>query len=259
LKAEASDPDGVVTQVQFWVETSFETNLLGVATRAPFTALWSFGEGATIDVHRGYWTVKAIATDDAGARSESGPVNMFYFTGVAPFPVVEMLFPKNRELVAAQAPFEFQAEQFASLGDTGPIQFFVGTNQVGSVDDGTPFSAATPPRSVIVSNLVEGEYKLTVRYGGQNGSRCISCQLATNTIRVVRLGVRTPVLTSDGQVQFEVVTSFPGRETIIQASSNLLDWLAVSTNRPCTNAFTFSEPFAANRAQRFYRVWLPWE
>jgi peptidyl-tRNA hydrolase len=112
---------------------------------------------------------------------------------------------------------------------------------------------------VIVSNLVEGEYKLTVRYGGQNGSRCISCQLATNTIRVVRLGVRTPVLTSDGQVQFEVVTSFPGRETIIQASSNLLDWLAVSTNRPCTNAFTFSEPFAANRAQRFYRVWLPWE
>jgi len=256
LQAEATDSDGFVTRVEFWVET----NLLGVVTQPPFNFLWAAGAGVPIDVTKNYWDLNAVAFDNEGARTESRPVRVGYLLGLPPGPVVEMRSPKDGEIFATPATFEFTAEVLASLGDSGPVQFYVGTNLAGVVDDGSPLSATTPPRSVTVSNLSEGMYPLTVRYGGQNGyENCESCRSTTNTIRVVRLGARTPALTAEGSLQFEVVTSFPGRETVIQASSNLLDWLGVSTNSPSTNVFTFSEPLATNRAHRFYRVWLPWE
>jgi hypothetical protein len=257
LKADAFDTDGLVTQVQFWVETSFETNLVGMAVAPPFTALWQFGDGATPDVRRGYWSVKAVATDNEGGSTESGRVKVYYLTGVPPMPVVELVSPKNLEVFAEPATFEFVVEQFASLGDTGPIDFFLGTNRIGSVDDGTSFSADTPPRSIVVSNLLAGEYKLTVRYAGQNGDYCISCQLSTNIVRVVKLGIRSPSLTVDRRLEFAVVSSYPGRPTIIEASSNLVDWHGVSTNIPSSNVFNFAEPVVAGPGQRFHRVWLP--
>ena len=109
---------------------------------------------------------------------------------------------------------------------------------------------------VTVTNLAEGEHKLTVRYRGLDGTLC-SCVLKTNTVRVVKLGFQSPYLTPDGRIQFQVVTSFPGRQTMIQASPNLLDWVPVSTNQPSSNTFTFSDPNPATNAQRFYRALVP--
>ena len=69
--------------------------------------------------------------------------------------------------------------------------------------------------------------------------------------------MQLPSVTPDGRLQFEVVTSFPGKETIIQSSENLLDWLSISTNQPSSNTFTFKEPSPATNFQRFYRVLVP--
>lgn len=155
------------------------------------------------------------------------------------------------------ATFTFSAEVLASEGDTGPVEFFVGTNSVGIVDQGGVLTATTPPSSLTVSNLSEGQYKLSVRYRGLNGGYCIPCLWNTDTIRVVRLGAQLPSVTRDSRLQFEVVTSLPGKETIIQASPNLVDWAPISTNRPATNTFTFVEPSLATNTQRFYRVFVP--
>ena len=65
------------------------------------------------------------------------------------------------------------------------------------------------------------------------------------------------MITQEGRVQFEAVTSFPGRQTMIQASRNLLDWVPVSTNQPSSNTFTFTDPSPATNAQRFYRALVP--
>jgi len=69
--------------------------------------------------------------------------------------------------------------------------------------------------------------------------------------------VRQPSVTVDGRLQFEVVTSFPGKPTIIQASPNLLDWIPISTNQPSSNTFTFTESSPATNSQRFFRVLVP--
>src|SRR5262249_55044391 len=146
-------------------------------------------------------------------------------------------------LFAAPATFVFSAEVLASEGDAGPVEFFVGTNSVGINDQTGDVGLArtTPLNSVTVSNLTEGEYHLTVQYRGLDGIYCVSCYLSTNTIRVVKVGMQNPSLTPDGRLQFDILTAFAGKQTIVEASPNLRDWLPISTNLPASNTFTFTD------------------
>jgi len=251
IKAQATDPDGSVNHVQFFVDT----NLVGVATNPPFNIIWQAGTG--VPINDGFWGLKALAVDNSGSKTESIPLRTYYYTGLPPSPVVEMISPRNGELFAAPATLVVSAEVLAvTSGYAGPVEFFVGTNSVGVVDADTPFTASTPPSSVTVSDLPEGEYPITVRFHGGDGIRC-SCNWITNTIRVVQLGIGAPALASDGRLQFEVVTAFPDKTNIIQASTNLIDWVSISTNVPASNRFTFAESLEAIAARRFYRAWVP--
>jgi hypothetical protein len=112
--------------------------------------------------------------------------------------------------------------------------------------------ADTAPTSITVSNLAEGEYQLAVLYLGVNGGGS-----ELRTIRVVKLAVQSPRVNASGQFEFEVLTSFPGRPTIIQASSDLVEWTSIHTNEPSGNSFWFTEFPRATNAHRFYRAWVP--
>ncbi|HYV32948.1 MAG TPA: Ig-like domain-containing protein, partial [Candidatus Binatia bacterium] len=237
IKAEADDPDGSISQVEFFVLT----NRIGVVTNAPFNLLWFVGEG--VPLQPPLWTLRAVATDNLGAQAQSAEVRLGFSDTLPTMPVVEIVSPPSGTLFPAPATFVFSAEVLASDGDAGPIEFFVGTNSVGIVDNASCLTADTPPSSITLSNLVEGQYTLSVRYLGLDGMFCISCLLATNTIRVVNLGVRAPGLTSDNRLEFEVLTSFPGKVTVIEASGNLGDWTPILTNQPSSNRFIFTEPF----------------
>src|SRR5438093_2457567 len=104
--------------------------------------------------------------------TESEPVAVGYHTGAAPAPVLEIITPGDGALLSSPATFLFSAELLATPWPTGPVEFYVGTNSVGLVDQGGTFTATTPLNSVTVSNLVEGDYKLSVAYRGQNGTLC---------------------------------------------------------------------------------------
>src|SRR2546425_864429 len=89
-----------------------------------------------------------VAVDDLGAQTESAIVTVNYYTGAPPQPVLEIISPPDGAVFQAPAAFVFSAELLASTGDTGPVEFFVGTNSVGIVDQGGWFSATTPPSSI---------------------------------------------------------------------------------------------------------------
>jgi len=84
-----------------------------------------------------------------------------------------------------------------------------------------------------------------------------ACVLKTNTVRVGNLSLKLPIVTQEGRVPFEAVTSFPGKQSILQASPNLSDWVPISTNLPSNNTFTFTDPNPATNSQRFYRALVP--
>jgi hypothetical protein len=227
------------------IKGSAETNVIGVVTNPPYNILWNnfFSCG-------NYITLIAVAEDDLGARTESAPVVIAQPCGPPRSSVLQIVSPRNGSLLAAPATFDFSAEVLVSGYGISAVDFFVGTNLVREVI--TNITATGPPVSLTVSNLPAGDYTLSVR------DRYAMCFYCTNVhIRVVDLGLQSPRLTPVGRMQFDIVTSYPSRQTVIQASENLLDWVPISTNQPSSNTFTFTESSPATNSHRFYRVFVP--
>jgi hypothetical protein len=246
IKTHAEDPDGVISQVQFFADA----DLIGVVSNAPYSLVWTAAPPASTRY------LKAVAVDNLGASTESVPIPVSVGGGLPTIPVFGIAAPPNHSVFTDSATFVFAAELLASQNrDTGPVDFFVGTNWVGTVTQAGPLTATTPAYSLTVTNrLHEGDYVLRVKKDGffANLASCDS-----PTIRVTKLGMHSPRLTPTGEFEFDVVTSFPTNQNVIEASSNLLNWTPISTNVPFTNTFPFTDPSPATNSPRFYRAVVP--
>jgi hypothetical protein len=247
LKAEASDPDGTVVQVQFFANT----NLIGIVTNPPFNIVWEIGFPGSQRTE-----VSVVALDNCGGSNRSSSVTVTASKFRPPSAFIDILSPIEGAMFAAPAHFEFIAETLASPHFAGPLGFFdAGTSLLGFAGEPIPLAASAAPVSITVTNLSEGVHQLNVllrqgefyTYGGS----------LLRTIRVVKSAMHSPQLTLAGKPQFEVVTSFPNQPNIIEASSNLFDWFPISTNQPTGLTFTFTEPSPIGNSHRFYRVVVP--
>ncbi len=246
IRASAIDPDGSISEVRFFADT----NLVGVATQKPYEILWLVGNNGN---EGGQTKLKAVAVDNEGATVESSST-VTYYTGGPPGPTFEIVSPRNGAILAAPATFILTAELLASPGSAGSVDFFIGPNRL-RVERDDSFTATTPPYSLTISNLAEGTYELSLAPLNYSYFKILHWPV---TIKVVRLGINLPELTSDGQrVQFDGVTSFPNNETVIQVSTNLRDWASISTIVPGANSFRFVDPNPLNGSQRFYRLQVP--
>jgi hypothetical protein len=252
IEANATSPSGSISQVQFLAQT----NVIGVVTNAPFNLVWSIGVGITNPIYDRL-VLSAVATDTAGLTTTSAPVTVYMTDGRPPSPFLRITSPQNGSVFAAPATFLVGAELLASVGDTGPEEFFLGTNSVGVVNTNgrnETFTVSTPSFSTAVSNLVEGSYQLSVQYLGSDGAYC-PCQPIN--IRVVKLAALSPNIGPDGRFGFEIVTSFPGKQNVIEVSTNLVNWIPIATNQPSTTTFTFTDPVQSTGSARFYRARVP--
>lgn len=67
--------------------------------------------------------------------------------------------------------------------------------------------------------------------------------------------IGTPLAVQSGQFQFHFSTQ-PARIYVVQASTNLVDWSAISTNTGTWTGLLFADSQAGRYRQRFYRVAL---
>src|SRR6266545_4958944 len=77
IKANATDPDGSIAQVQFFADT----DLIGVVSNAPFSMIWRALPNNSARIF------KAVAVDDRGTSAESAPVTVVV-AGNLPYPEV---------------------------------------------------------------------------------------------------------------------------------------------------------------------------
>ena len=70
----------------------------------------------------------------------------------------------------------------------------------------------------------------------------------------LQLGFSDVVKLPEGGIRLTATTVLPGRTNVIQASSNLADWVSVFTNSAPTNSFTFTDNSATNSTLGFYRL-----
>src|SRR6266542_3608084 len=120
--------------------TQFPNRLLvGQVDREPYDLIWLTGYG------RHFLTVRA--TDDRGATSSSAPLTIDGFN--VPFSTgYQIIAPTNQAVFKAPASVAVVARLTSTDGTEDPIEVFLGTNRVGTINGGPPYS---PP----LTNLLE--------------------------------------------------------------------------------------------------------
>jgi len=241
LTADARDPDGSVAEVRFFADQTF----LGSSTNAPYSLVWKAPTGLAQSpgsAWSGYLTAVAIDNDGAASRY---PSSVFVISdNTQGDERVAIVAPRDGEVFAAPASFEFQAFHWATDHSYGPggIGFYVGTNLIEQV--------AQEPFATTVTNLPPGEYELSLKF-----KSAFFCVCETIKIRVSLLGINYPHVDSTGSLSFEIVTSKTNQVHEVQISRDLANWTSVLTTNLSTSKFSFGDPLSTNRAQsQYYRV-----
>jgi len=158
-------------------------------------------------------------------------------------PSVTLTNPVNGAVFLAPANVTLQANASDTDGTVTNVQFFAGTTLLGS-DAAAPFS-------ILASNLAAGSYALKA-VAVDNGG-------LSSTSAVVNITVSTPVavalsppLVTNGLFQFNYTTD-AGARYVIENSTNLASWAAVTTNTASGSNEKFEEAFSTGLL-RFYRV-----
>lgn len=139
LQADASDPDGSVTLVEFFNST----NRLGEAAAPSFSIIWS-------NVLRGDYDLTAVATDNDGATSVSAPITISIITNTPP--VVAFASPTNGQgLFRPFIPVSLDASD--TDGFVQLVNVFEGTNQIAQLTNA--------PFTFVWTNMQVGSFVLT--------------------------------------------------------------------------------------------------
>ena len=160
ISANATDPDGSVTQVAFYANGT----LVGTDATAPYSVSWN-------NVTAGSYTLTARSTDDDGATTTSAPTTISV-TGNTP-PTVAITSPLANASFRANSSITILASASDPDGGVTQVAFYSGTTLLGT--------DATAPYSYIWNSVPTGSYSLTARATDTGGATRAS---AAVTIKV---------------------------------------------------------------------------
>ena len=174
MSANASDPDGTVASVSFWLDNGGNLSQLRTLNSAPYSFV-------ATGLAAGSYTLTAIAEDDRGVRMTSAPVHFSIATNQPP--TVSLTAPMNGATYAAPATLNLAASASDSDGSVAKVEFFAGAALIGSV--------TAPPYGVTWSNVEAGAYALTAKatdnFGGVSTSTVVSVTVSANAAPTVSI------------------------------------------------------------------------
>jgi hypothetical protein len=241
IEAAASDGDGVVVSVALLAGT----NTIATLPLSPFAATWT-------NVAPGTYTLTARVLDNDGASNTSSAVVVVVSTNQPPR--VTLTTPTNGAAFFTPINLTLVAEGFDLDGTVTNVDFFAGTNFVGQGVAGTPVASF----SLTWTNPPSGSFPLVARAADDRGATGASApiQVTINQPAPIQLGVTG--FTPEADFQFSG-RGEPGGRVVIEGSTNLVDWLPLSTNALPDGTFLFVDPESPWYRERFYRAWYtPW-
>ncbi len=171
ITANASDPDGSVTKVEFLRDGT----VIGVTNVAPYAMSW----GA---VPAGTYALAARATDDRLAATTSTAVSVTVKPANVP-PTVRLSAPVEGTTLAAPATIALAADAADSDGSVVRVDFYQGSTLVAS--------SAASPYVASWANVPSGTYVLTARAtdnaGASTASAPVNIRVAANVAPTVVL------------------------------------------------------------------------
>jgi hypothetical protein len=158
LSATASDPDGTVSTVRFYAGST----LIGADTSSPYSVAWP-------SVAVGSYTLKAVATDNAGAVTESATRTVTVSSSSTPTnqpPSVSLTAPASGAIFTAPATITLSANASDGDGSITRVDFYQGTSLIGS-DTSSPYSVSW-------TGMATGSYSLTAVARDNAGAMTVS-------------------------------------------------------------------------------------
>jgi len=229
LGASASVSSGTVTNVSFFGNGT----LLGSAKTSPFTVTSS-------PLAAGPYALTAIATA-AGVSATSAVVNITVGAST-PTPTVTLTNPVAGAVFAAPANVKLGATASVSSGSVTNVAFFGNGAIIGSVQ--------TAPFNVTSSALTAGAYSLTA-VATAAGISATSTPVSISVVAPVTVTNSAPQVSS-GIFAFSYSANI-GLTYVVQDSSDLVNWLSLSTNIAATTTIQATDTFSSG-SPRFYRV-----
>ena len=138
LTANATDSDGTIAKVDFYQGTT----LIGTATTAPYSFIWSNAPAGT-------YSLTAVATDNLGASTTSAPVSVISDA----LPTVSLTSPLANAVSVAPGSFILTASATSTTSTIAKVDFYANNILVGT--------ATAAPYSFTWSNVPAGTYALT--------------------------------------------------------------------------------------------------
>jgi hypothetical protein len=156
LTASASDSDGVVTAVEYRLDSGSGA-LIGRSTSAPYPVSWTGAAAAT-------YTLVAIATDDRGAKATSPPVRVTVSANAPPS--VDVTSPPADATYTAPATIALAATASDGDGTVAKVEFYANGALIG-LATATPYAATW-------TGVSAGTYALTAKATDNRGATTTS-------------------------------------------------------------------------------------
>jgi hypothetical protein len=228
LGVSASVTGGTVTNVAYFTNGI----LAGSSTVAPFSLTLQ-------NVHVASYALTAVATA-AGVSATSAVVNI----SVVPPPSVSITNPAGGAVFAAPANVHIGARASVVMGSVTNVSFFSGSTLLGS--------ATVAPFSLNANNLSANSYALTA-VATAAGLSTTSAVVNISVVNPVAISNSAPMV-ANNQFTFSYAAN-PGLTYMVQKSSNLVNWVSLSTNVASSSPVQVTDAFVPTNSQ-YYRVGL---
>ena len=161
--------------------------------------------------------------------------NIIVVAAAAQPPLVSITSPTAGSIFAAPASFTISASATVSNGTVTNVQFFANSNSVGS--------AQAPPFTVTASNLAAGAYSLAAVATAAGCSATFCRRWHHSDVACFRF----PIRSGSGQWPVLDYNAATGSSYIVQSSTDLMNWIPVSTNVASGATVQFSRDRAGQR------------
>ena len=230
MVAEASDPDGRVTAVEFFANDE----LLATLTNSPYVFRWP---SLTLSLNV---RLSVRAYDHQGASATSAPVYISFTQD--PYSWGVLSEPKDGALHSAQEKVPVRVKMYGTDDAGAEVQVLCGTNIVARSSD--------PPYEFVLGPFPAGDYTFQARGQLYDNPWVFS---GTARMRVLDLMLRQPLITN-AAFQFQICGLPTNQLYGVQLSSNLLDWILINTNRASGQTERVRDPLRNSAPTRFYRA-----
>jgi hypothetical protein len=184
LTADASDADGSVSKVEFFVNGI----KIGDVSDFPYSFLWN-------NVAVGTYRVTAKATDNAGLTSVSAPMEIIVNKPNIP-PIVQLTSPVQNKSFSDPATISLSADATAFDSEIVKVEFFDGTTKLGE--------DATMPYEFKWSNVTIGTYNLTAKVTDTHGLTATSEIVITKVVENSKIKIYPNPVTTTTTIEFSL-------------------------------------------------------